>query len=274
MSASTQRASYSVAWAGGPLGEPTADWGGPTFSTADTLEVCANPTALANELGWPAALTAAHLDMLVSLSASLSQIPSDHFSWREPGPEREHSDFPHPRVQARVVWDENYIAVIFQVADRFVQAKGTKFQDMVCLDSCCEFFVAPEATSTESSPYFNFEVSANGTMLVYFCQPAIGTQTPLPDFEWTRIKMAASLVDTPGTVIHPEITEPTTWQIEYHLPWTLFKKYFGTGSPLGGDAWSANFCESSRLLHVSPVQTRSIAGTRDVSAHVFRYSCT
>ena len=95
--------------------------------------------------------------------------------------------------------------------------RSTNFQDMVCLDSCCEFFVAPEATSTETSPYFNFEVSANGTMLVYFCQPEIETQTPLPDYEWNAIKMAASLVETPGTPIFPEITEPTTWQIEYHL---------------------------------------------------------
>jgi hypothetical protein len=94
---------------------------------------------------------------------------------------------------------------------------STTFQDMVCLDSCCEFFVAPEATSTETSPYFNFEVSANGTMLVYFCQPEIETQTPLPDYEWNAIKMAASLVETPGTPIFPEMTEPTTWQIEYHL---------------------------------------------------------
>ena len=117
---------------------------------------------------------------------------------------------------------------------------------MACLDSCCEFFVAPEATSTAVSPYLNFEVSANGTMLVYFCQPASDTQdkcwTPLPAYEWNAIKMAASLVETPGTPIVPEITEPTTWQIEYHLPWTLFEKYLKTGgSPTGGDAWSANF---------------------------------
>lgn len=115
---------------------------------------------------------------------------------------------------------------------------------MVCLDSCCEFFIAPEATSTEASPYFNFEVSANGTMLVYFCQPELDTMTPLPDYEWAAIKMAASLVETAGTPIFPEITEPTTWQIEYHLPWTLFSKYFGTAAPTAGEGYSANFCES------------------------------
>ena len=208
MSASTQRNSYSVAWAGAALGNPMADWDGIAFSTAETLE-----------------------------------IASENFTWRKPGPEREHADFPHPNVQARVVWDESYLAVMFRVEDHYVQCKGTTFQDMVCLDSCCEFFVAPEATSSELSPYFNFEVSANGTMLVYFCQPAKDTMTPLPDFEWNRIKMAASLVATPGTVIFPEITEPTTWQIEYHLPWTLFHKYFGKGSPAGGDGWSANFCK-------------------------------
>ena len=117
---------------------------------------------------------------------------------------------------------------------------------MVCLDSCCEFFIAPEATSTEASPYFNFEVSANGTMLVWFCEPAKKEDdgplgVPLPISDWPSIRMAASLVDTPGTPIVPEITEPTTWQIEYHLPWSLFAKYFGKGRPQEGEGWSANF---------------------------------
>ena len=117
---------------------------------------------------------------------------------------------------------------------------------MVCLDSCCEFFIAPESTSTEASPYFNFEVSANGTMLVWFCEPAKKEDdgplgVPLPISDWPSIRMAASLVDTPGTPIVPEITEPTTWQLEYHLPWSLFAKYFGKGRPQEGEGWSANF---------------------------------
>ena len=118
---------------------------------------------------------------------------------------------------------------------------STQFQDMVCLDSCCEFFIAPEPTSTEESPYFNFEVNASGTMLVYFCEPAKDVQTPLPMSDWPTIRMAASLVEAPGTPILPEITEPTTWQIEYHLPWGLFAKYFRKGPPQGGEGWSANF---------------------------------
>ena len=112
---------------------------------------------------------------------------------------------------------------------------------MVCLDSCCEFFVSPEATSTANSPYFNFEVNASGTMLVYFCEPAQDRQTPLPASTWPAIKMASSLVEQPGTAIMPEITKPTTWLIEYHLPWALFQQYFGHGPPRSGEGWSANF---------------------------------
>eukprot|EP01052_Picozoa_sp_SAG31_P032226 SAG31_NODE_3512_length_4172_cov_30.849251_3_plen_73_part_00 len=37
---------------------------------------------------------------------------------------------------------------MFQVEDHYTQCVGTKWQDMVCLDSCCEFFVAPEAVSS------------------------------------------------------------------------------------------------------------------------------
>lgn len=89
MSSSTRRDSYSVGWAGALLGEPTAEWDSAAFAPADTLE-----------------------------------ITPENFKWREPGPERDHPDFPHPAVQARVVWDETHLAVMFKVEDHYVQAKG------------------------------------------------------------------------------------------------------------------------------------------------------
>ena len=89
MSASMQRASHAVGWAAAPLGEPTAAWDALPFAHAHTLE-----------------------------------IASEHFHWREPGPEREHPDFPHPKVQARVVWDSAYLGVMFRVEDHYVKAKG------------------------------------------------------------------------------------------------------------------------------------------------------
>jgi catechol 2,3-dioxygenase-like lactoylglutathione lyase family enzyme len=210
MSASTDRQACRVEYAAAPLGAPTAEWSSPAFSAADT----------------------------VTLS---------NWEWRQSGPESDHPDFAHPAVRARCVWDQAYLAVMFEVDDHYVQCKGTAFQDMVCLDSCCEFFIAPEATSKIDSPYFNFEVSANGTMLVYHCTPdADGNNntTPVSDEWWAGdgIKMAASLVDTVGTPVEPEVSVKLTWRIEYHLPWALFAAYFpGCGAPSAGDGWSANF---------------------------------
>ena len=87
MSSSTQRASHTVGWAAAPLGSPTAEWETAAFARADSLEI----------EGW---------------------------EWRDQGPERDHPDYPHPRVQARVVWDEAYLGVMFRVEDHYVQCKG------------------------------------------------------------------------------------------------------------------------------------------------------
>ena len=48
-----------------------------------------------------------------------------------------------PRTQARVLYDERALSIIFRVEDCYVRAVAERFQDSVCTDSCVEFFVAP-----------------------------------------------------------------------------------------------------------------------------------
>jgi hypothetical protein len=51
-----------------------------------------------------------------------------------------------PKVQARVMWGAEHLALMFRVEDHYVRAvanhpwNGT---DSVCTDSCVEFFVSP-----------------------------------------------------------------------------------------------------------------------------------
>ena len=67
---------------------------------------------------------------------------------------------------ARTLYDSEYLAVSFCVEDHYTKAHYTEFNDGVCRDSCCEFFVSPEADSHDATPFFNFEVNAGGTMLL------------------------------------------------------------------------------------------------------------
>ncbi len=154
-----------------------------------------------------------------------------HFPWEDSGH--------HPRTQARLLYDDHHLAAAFRVEDRYVRAVARKFQDSVCTDSCVEFFVAP---APGSAAYFNFEVNCGGTMLVYRCPSPEERQAGKERVEMTgedgaAIRMAHSL----PKIVDPEIAEPTTWTIEYHIPFALFAKYFGLCPPQAGARWRANF---------------------------------
>ena len=165
----------------------------------------------------------------------------------------------HPPTAARVIYDDDYLAIIYRVEDQYVRAVARKFQDGVCGDSCVEFFVAPVSGL---DAYFNFEVNCGGTMLVRRMvaedEKADGKENmPLTEQEWERIPMATSL----PAIVDPEIAELTTWTVEYHLPLDLFESYFGISRPAPGTQWRANFYKcADRTSHPhwgswAPVET-------------------
>ena len=184
---------YNIHRAATELGAPTANWDGPTWAAAETLNV-------------------------------------DHFRWEDSGH--------HPKTRARLAYDEKYLAVMYRVEDRYVRAVAEKFQDSVCTDSCVEFFVAPVP---DLNAYFNFEVNCGGTMLVRRMASATEVEEgkeniPLTEKDRDTIPMATSL----PSIVEPELTEPTTWTVEYHLPRGLFEVYFAIDAPKAGTIWRAN----------------------------------
>ena len=161
------------------------------------------------------------------------ELDISHFPWDDSGH--------RPRVRARVLWDDAWLAVRFDVIDRYVRAVAQDFNDSVCLDSCVEFFVAPNSDPAQDA-YFNFEVNCGGTMLLYRCpstaeREAGGAGTNVTDSDGATIQMAHSL----PKIVEPELTEPTNWAVEYHVPWSLFESYFGVDPPKPGTTWRANF---------------------------------
>ena len=154
-----------------------------------------------------------------------------HFPWQDSGH--------RPRIQARVLYDETVLAIIFRVEDRYVRAVAERFQDSVCSDSCVEFFVAPLPAS---EAYFNFEVNCGGTMLLHRCSSAAERESgrdteEVSDADGATIRMAHTL----PKIVEPEIAEPTIWSVEYHVPFALFAQYFGAETPTPGTEWRGNF---------------------------------
>lgn len=139
-----------------------------------------------------------------------------------------------PKVQAKIAYDDESVYVIFHVEDRYIRAVAEKYHDSVWSDSCVEFFFTPGANL--GLTYFNVEINCGGTMLFEY-HPA-GKEAVLVDpSDCGKIEIAHSL----PKIVDPEITEPTTWILEYRLPMEVILKYCPAATkPAPGVAWYAN----------------------------------
>ncbi|HCL31505.1 MAG TPA: hypothetical protein DIC52_24145 [Candidatus Latescibacteria bacterium] len=147
----------------------------------------------------------------------------------------------HPRTQARVLYNDDYLAAIFRVEDRYVRAVAENFGDPVSNDSCVEFFLSPYAMGLTDA-YFNFELNCGGTLLLRRCSSTTergwGRRNPLlAESDASLLRIAHSLPER----VEPEITEPTTWTVEFHVPFELFGRYFvDLPRPGAGTEWKGN----------------------------------
>jgi hypothetical protein len=143
-----------------------------------------------------------------------------------------------PETSFRVLHDGTNLYVRFDVRDRYVRSVQTAYQAPVCTDSCVEFFVQPKA----GKGYFNFEVNAGGTLLLYYVEDPARTPQGLAKFtpvaeQWGRlVEIRSSL----PRVVDPEIAEPVTWQVRYKVPLAVLEAYVGEVGR-DGAVWRANF---------------------------------
>ncbi len=141
-----------------------------------------------------------------------------------------------PKVQAKLLYDDEAVYVIFRVEDRYVRAAASAHQGPVCRDSCVEFFFTP-GTDVDKG-YFNVEVNCGGTMLVHFQVVPRKNPMPLKPAELDAI----SIAHTMPRIVDPEIARPTTWTVEYRFPTSLAATYYpGAKKPAPGVTWRANF---------------------------------
>lgn len=141
-----------------------------------------------------------------------------------------------PKVQTKVVYDEEAIYVIFHVEDQYVKCLMNHYQDPVSKDSAVEFFFTPG--NDISKGYFNLEVNCGGTGLFKFQKMPRKNQIKIPKATFDKIEIAHSL----PTIVDPEIMDPVTWTIEYRIPFNILTEYYGKiDYPAPGVEWKANF---------------------------------
>ena len=145
-----------------------------------------------------------------------------------------------PTTYFRALYDAHNLYVRFDVMDTFVKVVHTRLHANVCADSCVEFFVRPAGDDS----YFNFEVNAGGTALLYHMIDWRRDKVTgrLAKFEPVAAEWCASLDirhSMPKAVRRP-IAEPIAWTVTYHIPFALFTAYKGVGGVRPGDVWQGN----------------------------------
>jgi hypothetical protein len=140
-----------------------------------------------------------------------------------------------PLVEAKVMYNDSNVFVIFRVQDRFVKSTVTEINGPVSENSCVEFFFAPDAD--KPLHYFNLEINAGGTPLLFYVTKPWSGYTELSKDDIRQIEIAHSLPST----VDPEIPEPTTWTIECRVPISMLQKYATITQPASGVKWKANF---------------------------------
>lgn len=139
-----------------------------------------------------------------------------------------------PKVLAKLAYDDDAFYVIFRVEDRFVRAVARAYQDPVCKDSCVEFFFTPGAHLGLS--YFNIEINCGGTVLFWW-HPEGEKAVPVATADFEQMEIGHTLPKT----VDPEMEAPTTWSLEYRLPFSVVKTYCPDASkPAPGVVWKAN----------------------------------
>lgn len=140
-----------------------------------------------------------------------------------------------PQVEAKMMYDQDNVYVIFRVKDRYVKSVVKEYNGNVSGDSCVEFFFSPD--TEQPLKYFNLEINAGGTPLIYYVSKPWTEFAKLKNDEIKQIEIAHSL----PSVVDPEITEPVTWTLEYRIPLSMLKTYSNLTQPAPGVIWKANF---------------------------------
>jgi hypothetical protein len=144
-----------------------------------------------------------------------------------------------PKVSVRVLHQQDALTVAFDVQDRYVRSTRMNYQDGVCRDSCVEFFVQPRP----DKGYFNFEVNAGGTLLLYYITDHIQTDGGFRE-SWPVTWEVAKAIEIHGSLprrVEPELTMPVAWWIRFRIPLSVFEAYTGPLGALSGQTWRGNF---------------------------------
>lgn len=161
-----------------------------------------------------------------------------------------------PDVKLAIAYSDREIFLKYYITEDYFKAEKTEPNQMVCEDSCVEFFVSPE----DDGIYYNLEFNGIGTIL-------LGTGTGRADSKRadpaiiSRIRRKSSVGNKPVT----EKTGKFEWSITIAIPVEVF--FHHKIGDLKGKTFRANFYKCGDMLSVPHYVTWNPVGTENPDYH-------
>lgn len=188
---------------------------------------------------------------LDEISARLDQQVKHHIdnvSWNE---------FPYkPEVSFSIGYTDREILLKYYVTEQYFKAEKTETNQMVCEDSCVEFFVSPE----DDGIYYNLEFNGIGTCL-------LGSGTGRADSKKVDAGIVAKIRRQTSVGKEPvkEKKGPFSWTITIAVPLEVFFRH--DIKDLKGKTFRANFYKCGDMLTVPHFVTWNPVGTEKPDYH-------
>jgi hypothetical protein len=161
-----------------------------------------------------------------------------------------------PDASFSIGYSDYEIFLKYYINENYFKAEMTRTNQMVCEDSCVEFFVSPE----EDGIYYNLEFNAIGTCLMGSGTSRQGNHLVAPDLI-SKIRILTSAGKSPIE----ERAELFGWTITVAIPVEVFFRH--KVQPLKGKTMRANFYKCGDKLKVPHYLTWNPIGTQNPDFH-------
>jgi len=165
-----------------------------------------------------------------------------------------------PDVSFSIAYGDREIFLKYYIAEDYFKAEKTEANQMVCEDSCVEFFVSPE----NDGIYYNLEFNGIGTILLGTGTGRADSKRADPDII-SRIRRKSTVGEKPVK----EKKGKFEWSITIAIPVDVF--FHHKIGDLKGKTFRANFYKCGDMLSVPHYVTWNPVGTENPDYHQPEY---
>ena len=165
-----------------------------------------------------------------------------------------------PEVALSIAYSDHEIFLKYYITENYFKAEKTETNQMVCEDSCVEFFVSPE----DDGIYYNLEFNGIGTCLLGTGTARENSTRANPEVI-SKIRRLTSVGEKPVK----ENAGEFKWTITIAIPFEVF--FHHKVKELKGKTFRANFYKCGDMLSVPHYVTWNAVGTEKPDYHQPEY---